>query len=300
LPPKQCTLRQPMQGLIANLYELESRPGILTATISMGFPFADIKDAGVSVLVTADGDAELAESAADELANWVWDLRDELQPELITVEELIEKSKTLSPGLIIYADGSDNPGGGAPSDGTVALQALIDAGVENAAVGLIHDPETARQAHEAGVGATIEVRLGGKTDNRHGKPVCGTAQVLQLSDGYFVHQGPMNHGLPRELGPTARLNIGGVDVVVNTFRAQLLDAEMIRIVGIEPEEKRILVVKSAVHFRADLGPLAAHIFDADTPGIHRPDLDNFDYQVLRRPIYPLDPSVQFGLRPNST
>ena len=291
LPPKQCTLRQPMMGLIDKLHELESRPGILTATISMGFPFADIRDAGVSVLVTADGDQTLAESAAEELAGWVWDLRDELQPELITPEELIEKEKTLSPGLIIYADGSDNPGGGAPSDGTVALQALIDAGVENACVGLIHDPETAQQAHQAGVGATIDVRLGGKADDRHGDPVVGSAKVLALSDGLFVHQGPMSRGIPRELGLTALINIGGVDVVVNTYRAQLLDAEMIRIVGLKPEDKRILVVKSAVHFRADLGPRAAHIFDADTPGIHRPDLDNFEYKTLRRPIYPLDQEV---------
>ena len=80
-------------------------------------------------------------------------------------------------------------------------------------------------------------------------------------------------------------------MVVNSYRAQLLDAEMLRIVGIQPETKRILVVKSAVHFRADLGPLAAHIFDADTPGIHRPDLGNYDYKRLRRPIYPLDKEV---------
>ncbi len=289
LPPMQCTLREPMQSLIARLHELKRRPGVLTATIAMGFPFADIADAGCSVLVTTDGDAALADRAAEELAAMVWELRDALQPNLTPVNELIEFVKRQSEGLIIYADGSDNPGGGAPSDGTVVLRALIEAGLPDAVVGLIVDPETAAQAHEAGVGKTIRVRLGGKTDDRHGAPIEADAYVRCLSDGRFVHRGPMRRGLPGDLGRMALLVVGGVQVAVSTRRTQLLDAEMLRIVGVSPERQRLLVVKSAVHFRADLGPLASHIFDADTPGVHRPDFACFDYRKLRRPIYPLDP-----------
>ena len=94
----------------------------------------------------------------------------------------------------------------------------------------------------------------------------------------------------------AVLLIGGMEVVVSTNRTQLLDAEMLRIVGITPETRRLLVAKSAVHFRADLGLLASHIFDADTPGIHRPDFATIDFQKLRRPIYPLDGDVEFLAR----
>ncbi|MBP87432.1 MAG: MlrC domain protein [Planctomycetaceae bacterium] len=289
MPPMQCTLREPMRTLIERLHNLESESGVLTATISMGFPFADIHDAGVSVLVATDSDQALANAKADELASWLWDLRDDLQPDLTPIEEVIEFVRGRPTGeLTIFADGSDNPGGGAPCDGTVALYALIDAGLEGAVVGVLCDPQTAKQAHQAGVGATIHVRLGGKTDDSHGTSVEGEATVKALCDGAFIHRGPMLQGVADNLGPTTTLLIGGIEVVVSSQRRQCLDAEMLRIAGIEPTERRLLVLKSAVHFRADFGPLAAHVFDADTPGIHRPDFSMFDYKRLRRPIYPLD------------
>ena len=291
MPPMQCTLREPMRDLIERLHELESQPGVLTATIAMGFPFADIRDAGVTVLVTTDGDRELAESCVDELAGWVWALRDELQPSLTTLEEAMRYSVEESTGLVILADGSDNPGGGAPCDGTVALSAMIAADFQGGVVGVLYDPETAARAHELGEGAEAEFRIGGKTDSRHGDTVVVSARVGCLSDGRFVFAGPMKRGCPGQLGPMAVLEVGGVEVVVASRRMQLLDTEMLRIVGIDPSTKRLLVVKSAVHFRADVGRWAETIFDADTPGIHRPDFSCFDYQNVRRPIYPLDVEV---------
>ena len=169
MPPMQCTLREPMQSLMQQVHQLEAATDILTATVAMGFPFADIHQAGVSVLVTADGDQELAGAKADELATMVWNLREDLQPQLVKIEDVMEfVSQHPDEGLTIFADGSDNPGGGAPCDGTVALQAMIDANFKGGLVGVLFDPETAAQAHAAGVANMIQIRLGGKTDNRHG------------------------------------------------------------------------------------------------------------------------------------
>ena len=294
MPPMQCTLREPMQSLMKHVHQMEARPEILTATVAMGFPFADIHHTGVSVLVTANGDHELATANADELASMVWNLREDLQPQLATIEDVIQfVDQHPDDGLTIFADGSDNPGGGAPCDGTVALQAMIDADVKGGVVGILFDPETAAQAHTAGVGKPIQVRLGGKTDDQHGNPVQGEAHVKTLSDGVFTYRGPMFQGVEDNLGPMAVLVIGGVEVVVSSERRQCLDREMLRIAGIELSNRRLLVVKSAVHFRADFGAVAAHIFDADTPGIHRPDFNAYDYQRVPRPIYPLDHNVSW-------
>ena len=288
LPPRQCTLREPMQSLMRRVHEMESEPGVLTATVSMGFPYADIHDVGVSVMVTTDGDEQLAESKVDELAGWLWELGDALQPELTPIDELLAHAEQ-HPGPTIYADGSDNPGGGAPCDGTVILQALVDREFAGAVVGILFDPDSVAQAHAAGVGATIDARVGGKTDDRHGAPVACPAYVKTLSDGRFVHSGPMRQGLPGDFGRMAVLVTGGVEVVVAERRMQLLDREMLRVVGVTPEHKRLIVVKSAVHFRADFTSIATGgIFDADTPGIHRPDFAAFEYKKVRRPIYPLD------------
>ena len=293
MPPMQCTLREPMQSLIQEVFELEAEPGILTATVSMGFPFADIRDAGVSVLVTSDSDQGLADQKADALAARLWELRDQLQPQLTSIEAAMQYANEHPEGLVIFADGSDNPGGGAPCDGTVALRAMIEADFQDGVVGVLHDPETASAAHAAGVGAEIDVVIGGKTDDQHGASVVTRARVQTLSDGKYVHHGAMMRGLAGEFGPMAVLQVGGVEVVVSTYRRQLLDRDMLRIVGIDPQTRRLLVVKSAVHFRADLGPLASKIFDADTPGIHRPDFAGFKYQQLRHPIYPLDQDTSY-------
>lgn len=297
LPPMQCTLREPMGSLMQRVFQMEAEPGVLTATVAMGFPFADIHDAGVTVLVTTNGDQALADRQAERLASWLWELRDELQPKLTPVADVIRFASENREGLVIYADGSDNPGGGAPCDGTVVLQALIDAKFEGAVVGILYDRETAIQAHAAGVGQTISARIGGKTDDKHGAPVEVEAYVRCLSDGRYIYRGPMRRGMVGEFGPMALLVIGGVEVVVASRRQQLLDSEMIRVVGVTPEHRKLLVVKSAVHFRAELGPLASHIFDADTPGIHRPDFAAFDFKHVRRPIYPLDRTVETRLQP---
>lgn len=294
MPPMQCTLREPMQTLMSRVHQMEQENGVLTATVAMGFPFADIHDAGVSILVTVDGDRALAVRKADELAGWLWELRDALQPQLTTMEEVMRYCDAHpNEGLVIVADGSDNPGGGAPCDGTVALRAMIDAGFKGGVVGILCDPETAAQAHAAGVGKTIPVRLGAKVDDRHGTPIERPAYVRALCDGRYVHQGPMMRGVADSFGPMATLIVGGVEVVVGTHRRQLLDAEMLHIAGIDPTSRRLLVVKSCVHFRAHLGPLASRIFDADTPGVHRPDFACFQYQHVRRPVYPLDPQTSY-------
>ena len=294
-PPMQCTLREPMQSLMQQVHLLEAEPDILTAIVSMGFPFANIHHLGVSVLVTANSDQELAGAKADEIASMVWKLRKDLQPQLTKIEDVMEfVDKHPNDGLTIFADGSDNPGLGAPCDGTVALQAMIDANFKGGLVGVLFDPETARQAHAAGVGTTIQVRLGGKTDNRHGDPVQGKALVKTLSNGDFTYRGPMFQGVKDSLGPTATLVVGGVEVVVSSERRQCLDREMPKIAGIELSDYRLLVLKSAVHFRADFGDVASRIFDADTPGIHRSDFNAYEYEHLRRPIYPIDQDVSLS------
>ena len=124
----QCTLREPMSGFLKTLHKLEAYPGMLTATVAMGFPFADIDCMGVTVLAVADGEQAVAETVAEELARQLWNLKEQLQPELVMIEDAIQKSRETD-GLVIFADGSDNPGGGAPCDGTVALAALIKAGL---------------------------------------------------------------------------------------------------------------------------------------------------------------------------
>lgn len=289
MPPRQCTLREPMLALLARAHALEQEPGVLNVTLAMGFPFSDIQDAGVAVLVTTNDDVELARSKAAEMAAAIWERRAEFAVTLTPVPEAIAYATTQAQGLVVLADGSDNPGGGGPCDGTVILRHLIEANVSDAVVAVIADPTAVAQAMEAGVGNTVTLELGGKTDDRHGAPLPLTAHVKLLSDGRFIMRGPMGGGGRADMGRTAVLIAGGIEIVVTERRLQPYDTELLRSVGIEPTRRRLIALKSAVHFRSTYQEIAERIFDADTPGIHRPDFANCPYRRVRRPIYPLDP-----------
>ena len=188
----------------------------------------------------------------------------------------------------MIADGTDNPGGGGYNDTTPVLQALLDARIENVAYGTIFDPKAVQQAMKAGVGAEIDVELGGHTDESMGKPIRAKAVVKMLSDGTFKNDGPMNAGVETQMGPTAVLRIGGIDVVTISSRVQTIDLQVFLSQGIDPTTKSVLVVKSVQHFRAAYGPIAREIVLVDSGGICSPDISRLKFKKLRRPIWPLD------------
>ena len=293
-PPAQCTMKAPMIGVLNALHALETKPGVVTATLSMGFPFADITDAGVSILVTTNGDMALAETYADQFASDIWEMRTAFTFNLHTVESAIEIANETDGKPIVLADGADNPGGGGPCDGTTILQKFIAADVQDAVIAVIADPESVAQAVDAGVGNNVQLNVGGKTDTQHGTPVALTGYVKTLSDGRFILKGPMGRGTVGNMGRTAVIQVGGVEIILTERRIQPYDAEVLRSVGIEPQTRKLIALKSAVHFRADYTPIAHQILDVDTPGVHSPNLFNYDYQKLRRPIYPLDPTVNYA------
>ena len=277
-----------MSDIIAELHALENRSKVLTATLAMGFPFADIHDAGAAVLITTDGDPELAEKYADEFSSFLWSRRTDLISNLVSIEDAVAKSRKDSGRPFVLAEGSDNPGGGGPCDGTHVLRWFIEADVQEAIIAIIADPESVKQAFDAGVGNRIALHIGGKTDPLHGTPVLADAYVKRISDGNFIHKGPMGRGKTGALGYTAVIDVGGITIVLTEQRTQPFDSEILRSNGIIPEDSKLIVLKSAVHYRAAYSPIAHEIIDIDTPGVHSPDLFSYKYRNVRRPIFPLD------------
>jgi microcystin degradation protein MlrC len=200
----------------------------------------------------------------------------------------------------VVNDMSDNPGGGGAGDSTGLLGPMLATsqaireraaaeGLQPGTFGFVFDPEVARLAHEAGVGATIQCRLGAKTDDRHGVPLAVTAYVKCLTDGQFVQTSPMGRGTQVDLGKTARLVIDGIDVLVASVRTQTLDDEVFRLHGIDVTRYKLVALKSANHFRAAFEPLARAIVTADGPGLSARDVRLWPYRNLRRPLWPFDP-----------
>jgi len=287
-PQKQKTEYYPMKALIEKAHEIEKDGNVINVTVAGGYPYADVEDAGMSFLVTTNGDRELAEEKAEELARMAWKMRREFLADVVPVREAIEEALKVKEGPVVLADISDNPGGGAPCDGTVLLREMLALGVENAVLALIADGEAVREAIEAGVGNSVTLKIGGKTDRLHGEPLEVTGEVKTISDGKFLSTGPMGTWTEVNLGRTVVLRCGGVDVILTEKRYQPTTLQLYRSLGIEPSEKKVIVVKSSVHFRASHEPIAKKIIEVDTPGIHSPRLSAFNYKKIRRPIFPLD------------
>lgn len=264
----QCTELAPAQDLYARLRELETRRGVLSLSFTMGFPAADFPECGPVVWCHARTQQE-ADEAADALAKAVLAAEPEFAGTLLDADQAVQQAMLIAQtkgGPVVIADTQDNPGAGAESDTTGVLRALIRHDARDAAIGLIVDPDAAARAHEAGEGARVRLRLGGRSGAQGDAPLDAEFQVVRLSDGRFDATGPYYGGFRMNLGPSACLRIGGVSIVVSSYKAQLADQAMFRFVGIEPTRSRVLAVKSTLHFRADFVSIAGDILFCASPG----------------------------------
>jgi microcystin degradation protein MlrC len=291
--PKQYSHAEPTASIMARAFEMEAQPGVLNVGVAFAFPYADCPFPGMGVVATTDGDQALADRLAQELASFIWERREQFRPDVMTVEEAVHAAMEAPEGPIVLADLGDNPGGGSACDGTALLWGLLDLGAPNATMAVMVDHQAVDAAFAVGLGASIAIELGGKTDDLHGFPIPIVATVRSLSDGNFTYDGPMNQGAKECLGRTTVLACEGrygntVDVVVAERRVQALDTAVFRSQGIEPSERKIVAVKSAVHFRGSFTPIAKRIIEVDTPGLTSIDFTRFTYTKLPRPIWPLD------------
>ena len=278
----QCTNDQPTKGIYEKLAGLESE-AVPTLSFAPGFPAADFIDCGPSVFAYGRTQED-ADAAADKLARLVESHEDDFDGRIYSPDEgvrhAMELAKTASKPIVI-ADTQDNPGAGGDSDTTGMLRALVRNKATRAATGVIFDPESARIAHQAGVGTTVTLSLGGKSGIPGDAPYQESFIVEKLSDGKFIAPGPYFGGRDMDMGPSACLRIGEVRVVVASHKAQLADQSMYRYVGIEPTEQAILVNKSSVHFRADFEPIAEKLLICAAPGAMPADTATLPWTRLR-------------------
>jgi len=283
----------PMTEVLASADALCEEPGVLAISINGGFPWADVRDAGPSAVVTGDGEDPRYGRIAASLIGEIWDKRHRTTVETVGVDEAMKALSGAGAadggGPVVLADFADNPGGGGNGDSTRLLAAMIGAGIGNAAFATIFDPQAARLCAEAGTGTSVNLTLGGKVDSRHGEPLAVAGRIETLTDGTFTFDGPMMQGLRCAMGPTAVLRVGGIDIVVTSTRHQVYDRQFFLHAGIDPAARAVLAVKSAHHFRAAFQPIAAGVIAVDDGGgLTSRDHRARPYEHVRRPVYPLD------------
>ncbi len=296
----------PNRELQARCREMEAQ-GALAASMFVGFPNADIRFAGLSAVVVTDNDLALARRWCDELLAMAWAQRqafvytiEPLPASMVRAQQLAAArapgagpgSQKGPDGPIVLLDHSDNCASGGTMDTMTVLGAMLDAGLQEAAAFAIFDPAAVQQMAAAGVGAQVTLALGGKLDmpaiGLKGQPRVVSGRVKLLCDGRFRNRGPMARGERNDMGPTAVLDTGGIQIVVISNHVEPHDLAAFAAVGLEPDRLRYLMLKSRVHWRAGLRGLAAGVVECAGTGVCTSDYELLAFRNVRRPMFPLD------------
>ena len=282
----QVTADAPMSDAIAELRRVEALPGVVSVSIATCFPLADVPDMGASVYVVTDNDPTAAQQLADELGDWLYARRADWHFHLPGTEEALLQAESIGDLPVIFADRNDNTGGASPGDSTGMLQAFLSARLRDACVLYIVDPEAISQCRKAGIGAELELDIGGKSASLQGDPVRMRVHVIALSDGRFRYDGPMYAGLEGNMGPSAYIRHDGIHVLLVTTREQPFDTAFARSIGLNVQDMQYIGLKSAGHFRAHFQSLAKQIIVVSESSVH--SSEHIHFRNLGRNLYPLD------------
>ena len=295
LLPTTTTYEGIGEKMLERLLEHEKQALCLNLSWFHGFPYTDVAHVGSFVAASFydDVDGGRAMDHAQAFADELWTRREEFVAQSLDAAEAVAQAQSQSQYPVVIHETSDNCGGGAPGDGTHLLRGMLAAGLgADACFAFVVDAEVAAQAHAAGVGADIEVKLGGKTDDLHGEPLQLNAYVKALHDGRLVMQ-HMFRGAPINVGPMVRLVVDDMDVVVASRRSQTFDQEPFLAVGIDVMKYKYVALKSSNHFRAGFQELAGAIVTADTPGLTTHKIEVFPRQNTQRRLWPIDPQAVY-------
>ncbi|HEX4987127.1 MAG TPA: M81 family metallopeptidase [Burkholderiales bacterium] len=295
---RQNTSEGAMKAFVEAAHAVE-RGGMLAATAFGGFQMADIRDAGLSAVVVADGDKAAATKACDHMLDVAWSQKEDFIYRGRPLDQAIAEAKRLGSqngGPILLLDHADNCASGSTQDTMYVLKEALRQGLTDIAVAPVRDPEAVTRLVEAGVGAKVTLPVGGKMDmpsiRRKGEPLVLTGTVKNITDGEYTITGPQFTGMRCFMGRTAVLDTGSALVVISERNQEPWDRGVFESAGIDPRAHRYLLLKSRMYFRPVFIPISKGMVFCDAPGVSSSDWTQFDYRKLRRPMYPLDQDLK--------
>lgn len=283
------TTSEPMAGFVRRMQSFEGRDGVLSVSLGHGFPWGDVADSGARLWVITDDDAALAQRLAEQLGREFWALREATRSRPLEVDAAIDRARLVWQRggshlrTVVMADVADNAGGGAPSDSTFILRALVDQGIGNAVLGAFWDLGAIAICAEAGEGATLDLRVGGKCGASSGQPVDLRVTVRALRSAHSQDV----FGARWPLGVSAWVQTDtGLDLLLCSIRCQIYGTDAFTGIGIELTGRALIVVKSTQHFHAAFSPLADEVLYVSTPGAITPDFARIPYRVRSLDYWP--------------
>ncbi len=274
-------------------------PDILDVSIFPVQPWLDIPELGSSVTVVHRQNPELAKLLATEMAGKFWCKRNELRPILVAIPDAIDQAMAFADGPVVFSDAADGNGSGSPGDSTAILKELLARRIEKPVYVPMVDPEAVAVLASVGVGKSITIKLGGKRDNICNHPLEVTGTVRRFSGGRFKLEGPSHKGHETDMGRAVVFQSYGISIVVMENSVHTADPALYRCVGLQPEDAKIVVVKSPTMFKAAYRDIAKKIIMVDAPGLSTARIETLPFKRIPRPMYPLDDIADADLLQNT-
>jgi microcystin degradation protein MlrC len=234
-----------------------------------------------------DGDPELAEETARQIALGFWERRRELMPEVFSVAEAVARGRAMD-GPIVLVDTADCCGGGAAGDSIAALRELLALGVEETTYLMVVDPAAAALCIAAGIDAEVTLSVGYGIDPSWGEPITITGVVQTISDGRFLYEGGLFGGTSGSMGPSAVVGIGGIRLLIMSEPTYDWLDEQYRAVGLDPRRAKFIGAKNPMNYRFAYGEIAAAMLVVDTPGPTPAHVLHLPYVWIDRPAFPFE------------
>lgn len=285
---RQLTSAPPCLPMYDLANEMLKEVGVLSNSIVLGFPYADVEEMGSAFVVVTDGDAEKAQTLADQLAAYFYDHRAEFVGEYITIEDAVDRAVAQT-GPVCLLDMGDNVGGGSAADGTLIAHELHRRGDTTGYV-CLYDAEAQQKAREAGLGNRVRLQMGGKTDDMHGPPLEADVVVHSFHDGHFK-ESEVRHGgrMAFDMGETAIVKTDtGLTIALTSRRVVPFSLGMMTSCDLDPANFQILVAKGVHAPVAAYAPVSKALIRVDTPGSTTADMRNFEYVFRRKPMFPFE------------
>jgi microcystin degradation protein MlrC len=285
------TTDEPLKGFVERMIELERSGEALNVWLAHGFPYGDVPFIGSHIVVVTNDDPARARTLATELRNDFFAMRETVDPPSLTIDAALERALAGTEFPVTIADTADNTGGGAPGDSTFFLEKLIARGIGDCALGPLYDPGAVAICHDAGQGAAVRLRIGGKLGPDSGAPVDVECTVIAVADRVLQR---LNGG-PSSLGACASINIPvagtrGIDVVLTDRRVQAGSPELFTKLGVDPALHKLIVVKSTQHFHAGFAPISARVLYTGDRGALDRDIKRIPYKRVPRELFwPFNP-----------
>lgn len=291
---RQCTTEEPLAGICRYADGLRERSGVLGVSLFMGFPYADVAEMGSATLVVTDGNRELAQNTAEELARQLWDYREGLAGTFLSVADAVTQAAA-APAPVCLLDMGDNVGGGSPADATWLLHELAKQHVSPSVI-ILFDPDSVRKAEAAGTGQRVSLSVGGRSGDLHGKPFSADFTVQFVGDGQFSEPEARHGGFTHfDQGRTAIVRTDdGLTVMLTSRRVPPFSLRQLTAFGLNPAEFRVLVAKGVNAPLAAYAPICRTILRVNTPGVTSADMTTLPYHHRRTPLYPLERGAVFS------